>query len=368
MSIKDYIKKIIEKLLYLKDEIIWKRHISKIYRYLGIKNSDINNDLIIKHQQYWGQLKRKVNPKWFQVYSFITKNPEIYYVPENIYFNLIEVKLNNRKLALAYADKNFYELFYDNTWIFPETILRNINGLFYDKGYTLLNINNESAHQYFDKYEKFLVKPSIDSGGGKKIQLFLRQNDYFINSQNQRFTLDYVKNHFGDNFIIQNYIHQNNFLSQFNSTSVNTIRIFTYRSVITDEVIPLHAVLRIGKKGNFIDDQNVGGVACYINENGKLRDFATDIFGEKYYKFNGIVFAEMEEVPKVREMKQYAVQFAPQNIHSRVMGFDFTIDSGDTIKLIEINHLWTGINFFQMNSSSVFGKYTDEVIHYCKNN
>lgn len=366
--LKDYIKKILKTLLYYKDEIIWNRHINKIYRHLGIKNSDINNDLIIKHQQYWGQLKKKVNPKWFQVYSFITGNPDIHYIPENIYFSIIEEKLNNRKLALAYADKNFYEKFYDKIGFCPETILRNIDGVIYDKHYRLLNVNEDTLKQFLSKYQKFLIKPSTDSGGGRKIQLFTKVGEHFISTKNEQLSLDYLKNSFGDNYIIQNYIQQCEFLAQFNSSSVNTIRIFTYRSVLTDEVIPLHAVLRIGKSGNFIDDQNIGGVACRIIDDYRLNEYATNYFGDKCYEYNGISFSKINNMPKVKEMKEIAAFYAPQNIHSRVMGFDFTVDVKNNIKLIEINHLWTGINFFQMNGAPVFGKYTDEVVHFCKNN
>ena len=348
--------------------MIWGRHVNKIYRHLRIKKTDIDKELVLKHRLYWGQLKRNVNPKWFQVYSYITDNPEIYYIPENIYFNIIEEKLNNRKLALAYADKNFYEVFYDNKEIFPESIIRNIDGVFYNREYKLININEKILNEYLSTYQKILLKPSTDSGGGKKIHLFFKQNDRFINSQNHSLTLDYLKYHYNENFVIQNYIQQSEYLAQFNSSSVNTIRIFTYRSVVTDDIIPLHTVLRIGKKGNYIDDQNVGGVACKINDNYRLNDYATDILGKKYYKYNGIIFAEMKEIPKVEEMKNYAALNAKKNIHSRVMGFDFTLDINDNIKLIEINHLWTGINFFQMNGSSVFGKYTDEVVQFCKNN
>ena len=368
MNLKPVIKKIVKKLLYLKDEVVWWKHINRVYRHLGVKNSAVDHELVIKHQQYWGQLKKRVNPKWLKVYCHITGNHDIRYIPENIYFSLIEEKLNDRKLALAYGDKNFYELFYNQTEIFPETILRNINGLFYSKEYKLLDINEKSLKQFLQKYQKLLIKPSVDSGGGRKIQLFQGENDRFVNNENQNLTLEYLKQHFGTNYIIQNYIQQSEYLSQFNSSSVNTIRVFTYRSVVTDEIIPLHAVLRIGKKGNFIDDQNVGGVACRLNDGTGLNDYATNYFGEKFFNFNGITFSDIKEIPKVKEMKEIAIIFAKRNIYSRVMGFDFTLDISENIKLIEINHLWTGINFFQMNGASVFGKYTDEVVHFCKNN
>lgn len=366
--LKQKIKRIINKVLYYKAEFIWGRHISKVYKHLGIKKGNVNTELINKHQNYWKQLKDDVNPKWFQVYTSITDKPDIHYVPENIYFNIIEEKLNNRRLAIAYGDKNLYETFYSEKEIFPETIIRYIDGVFYSNDYKLLHFMEESFQNYLTTFTKFLIKPSTDSGGGKKIELFSKIDNYFVSSESEKLTLNYLKKNFEDNFIIQNYLKQSDHLSKFNSTSVNTIRVFTYRSVKTDEVFPLHAVLRIGKKGNFIDDQNVGGVACKINEDNYLNKYATDMYGKKYYSYNDIVFAEMEKVPQIDKMKKYAAELAKKNIHSRVIGFDFTIDNNEQVKLIETNHLWGGINFFQMNGSSVFGKYTDEVVEFCKNN
>lgn len=365
---KQYIKQIIKRLLYFKDEIIWNRHINKVYKRLAVKKGVINHELIVKHKKYWGRLKKRVNPKWFEVYSFITENHDILYVPENIYFNQIEPKLNNRELALAYADKNIYEMFLYRKDIFPETILRNIGSLFYDKDYVFLKLDEKSLQKILLGFQKFLIKPAVDSGGGRKIQLFSKDGDYFSSSDGKKLTLNYLKQEFGQDYIIQNYIQQCDFLSRFNPTSVNTIRIFTYRSVLTDEVIPLHAVLRIGKKGNYLDDQNIGGVACRISEDSSLNKYATNYWGEKFYEFNGVIFDEIRHVPKVDEMKHIVIELAKKNIHSRVMGFDFTIDNYDNIKLIEINHLWTGINFFQMNGASVFGKYSDEVVEFCRNN
>jgi hypothetical protein len=366
--IKDRIKSAVEKLLYIKSEFGWRKRISKVYKYLNVNKSQISDDLIKKHQQYWQQLKKDVNPKWFLTYSYISESPDIFYIPENIYFNNIEPKLNNRKLAQAYGDKNFYEVFYDCKDVFPETIIRNIDGFFYNSEYQLLNLDERTLTDHLRNYRKILIKPSIESGGGKKILLFTKENDKFITNEQQILSLEFLKKHFRKNYIIQNYIRQSQILAQFNPTSVNTIRVFTYRSVLTDEVIVLHAVLRIGGKGNYLDDQGFGGIACKITENNKLNYYATDINGRKHYESNGIKFSDVNEISQVGEMKNFAAQIARKNIHTRVIGFDFALDIDNKIKLIEINNLFTGINFFQMNSSSVFGKYTDEVVQFCKNN
>lgn len=366
MNLKQHIKNFIKSVQLIKDDFIWNRHISKVHKRLNINSSNLEKELISRHVQYWKQLKKKVNPKWFEVYYHITNNPDIRFAPEDIYFGRIENKLNNRELVLAYADKNFYDLFYQAPDLFPKTLLRNIDGFFYDKDYNPINIDNTSIDQFLSSCQKIIIKPSVDSGGGRKICLFTKKDKNFYDKNNQVLELDFLKKNFARNYLIQEYLSQNEYLAKFNDSSVNTIRIFTYRSVKNDQVHALHAVLRIGKKGNYLDDQNVGGVACKINDDLTLNNFATNYFGEKFEEFNGIKFSSAGKVPFVNEIKQLAVNLAIKNIHSRVIGFDFTIDSQNQIKLVEINHLWTGINFFQMNGDPVLGKFTDEVVEFCK--
>jgi Sugar-transfer associated ATP-grasp len=362
--IKNVIINLVNRSLYIKSEFSWNRKIDEIYKHLKIKKQSFDPALISKHKKYWGQLKKNVNSKWFEVYTHITGNPDIYYVPENIYHNIIEAKLNNRKLAYAYRDKNFYEIFYDRKDIFPEVPLRNINGFFYDKNYRLIKPDDIELHSILDQYNKLLIKPATESGGGKRIQLFQKEGNKFISNNGEELSIVYLKNGYRINYLVQNYIKQHSFFRQFNSSSVNTIRIFTYRSVLTDEIHVLHAVLRIGKPGNFIDDQGAGGIACFIDENAKLKNYATDKLGNKYYESNGIKFSNAEIVPKIGGMKEIAVYAAEKNFHSRLMGFDFCLDENENIKLIEINNQYAGINFFQMNAASVFGNYTDEIIEF----
>lgn len=366
MDLKQNIKKSIKRALLVKDDFLWNRHINKVHRHLKIGRDQIDPKLISAHVKYWSQLKKKINTKWFEVYYFITQNPDPRFAPENIYFGIVEDRLNNRELVLAYADKNFYEMYYQIPNLFPHTILRNIDGFLYDNAYNLLEYNDRTLDKYLSGHLKIIVKPSVDSGGGRKIRLFSKNNNGFYDENGKRLDLHLLCEQFEKNYIIQEYLVQSKYLSRFNDSSVNTIRIFTYRSVKTDEVHALHAVLRIGKKGNYLDDQNVGGVACRINNDSTLNNFATNYFGEKFDEFNGIIFSGLDRVPQVNDMKQIAVQLAAKNIHSRVIGFDFTVDHQNNIKLVEINHLWTGINFFQMNGVPVLGEFTDEVIELCK--
>lgn len=365
------IKKIFQfsfnRLRLIKSELILSAQIKKTLKGLDTSDTQISEVDLKSHKGYWSGLKKNVNTDWFRVYTSINKYPDVKYVPENIYFNIIEGKLNNRSLLPSYGDKNFYELYYDDLDLFPVNIIRNIDGMYYDKEYRMLDSTEEMISDKLKGYDSVIVKPSIDSGGGKKILLF-KLKDGVLQNNNEILSKNLLERKLHSNFLIQECIQQSEYLSNFNKTSVNTIRIFTYRSVKDDKVIPLHSVLRFGKEGNVIDDQNLGGLACGIDENNKLNEYATDINGMKYYDHNKKSFSEFEEVPKLSQMKDYAVKLAKKNIHARVLGFDFTLDETGSIKLIEINYLWIGINFFQMNGSSVFREYTDEVINYCIEN
>lgn len=365
---KNSIKKIYEDLRYLRSEYAYKKKINKIHRHLHINNASIDREIIKRHVDYWKHLKDNVNTKWFEVYSTVSNKPDIFYVPENIYQNVIEAKLNDRKLSFAYKDKNFYELFYDQKDIFPECIIRNINGFYFDKTYQPVKLDESIFFKTISKYNKILVKPSVDTGGGKNIELFQIENGKFINSKQQSLSLDYLRKSYNKNFLIQNYIPQDLFFARFNPTSVNTVRIFTYRSVLTDEVIILQNILRIGKKGSVVDNQAMGGISVRINENSILSDYAIDKYGNKYYDYNEIKFSQINTaVPCLDNMRSLAKCLAVKNIYSRLMGFDFCLSSDGQVKLIEINNQFAEINFFQMNGSPLFGKYTDEIVQFCKN-
>lgn len=362
---KKIIYTIINRLKYYKSEFEYKRKIALIYS--NIKPSVKDTKGIEKHVKYWSRLKKNINPKWFTVYSFLSKNNDIKYVPENIYYNVIEPKLNNRELSFSFKDKNFYDLFYEKD-VFPTNLVRNINGIFYNHNYDMLNLNNDNLVELLIPHNKIIIKPSIESGGGKNIEMFELKNDRFINDKNEELSKTYLQRNFHENYVVQKFISQDSFFTKFNETSVNTIRMYTYRSVKNDNVCVLHSLLRIGKKGSIVDNQAMGGISCIINEENNLNDYAINKFGQKFRENNNVVFSEVGAIPKLKEMKELVKKLAAKNIHSRIMGFDLCLDESGDIKVIEINNQYAEINFYQMNGSPLFGNYTDEVLDYCKNN
>jgi hypothetical protein len=368
MTINEFVKKALVWGYDYNKSRIYQKKIKTIANHLKVKNKKYNNQKLNEHITKWKKFKKNINPLWYKVYSYVLEKEDINFLPEDIYYLFIEPCLNNKQIGKAYADKNSYELLY-KSGLFPETILRNMDGKFYSDNNEILDIDDEKLEKTLRHNEKIIVKPSLDSGGGHSIELFKRQKDgKFINTIDTVLTLNYLIRTFKRNFLIQLYIEQHSFFKQFNEESVNSVRIFTYRSVISDQVHVLHSLLRAGRKGSYVDNQASGGLSCGINEKGELNKFAVDKYGNKFLTVNGKSLNNKILVPFYNEMLKTAKEIACQNKYSRLLGFDFCVDTNDNIKIIEINNVNNEINFYQMNQGSLFANYTDEVIDYCLNN
>lgn len=362
-------KRFINWALEKRNSLALNKKIKKIYGLCKSQSKTLNLDrkVLLEYKQKWGQLNTRINHKWLEVYSHISGIKSIDYVPENIYYNIVEPCLNNRSLTAAFSDKNFYRSRYNIRDLFPKTVIQNINGVFYDSGYHPLPEDDKVIFKELTQSNKIIIKPSIDSGGGRNVRLFARDgSDVFADSEGRPLTLQRLKNEYAVNFLIQEYIRQHDFFYRFNQTSVNTVRIFSYRSTSNEEIVPLHAVLRIGRAGKVVDNQASGGIACGIWPDGTLNSFAVDKWGLVYESSNSVSFSRVGNVLGFEKMLEWVKQIAPLLYYSRVNGFDFCVDQNENIRLLEINSKNIEINFMQMGTGPLFKNYTDEVIYFCR--
>ena len=355
---------------YLHRQYYIYKKISKIHKRACHGKRPENSLKLYKKQ--WSVLSRFVPSKYYEVYSSISGKDDINYVPENIFYSIIEPTLNDNSLSKAYVDKNFYDrLPFSN--LFPKTFMRNIDGTFYDSKYDCIaSFSNSELLSTLDKFHapKVIVKPSVDSMGGRRVQLFTKNKEGYKNHNGHSLCVDYLQKYFLKDYLIQEFIQQHEFYRQFNPSSLNTIRVFTYRSVKTEEVIVLHAVQRMGRKGSITDNQSGGGISCGIN-NGRLNNFAVDKKGNMYTHIDeekSLSFECVKDVYKYDEIIRKAQEVARHFYYHRILSCDFCVDENDTIRLVEINNEDMEINFLQMNNGPLFGEYTDEVIEYCRNN
>jgi hypothetical protein len=335
------------------------RKIDKLKSKGLLKNypSDSPQPLVTKYPFF-----KKSDKKWFNFFYSIYGKADIGVLPLSSYYTVIEPCLNNRLMISTIKDKNFYDLFVSDIKT-PKVLLRRINGMFYDKNYNHIELDDALLASTLNGEHQIIVKSALFSGSGRSIAVFKREGDKFLD---EKIVLDaeYLKK-FGDEFVIQQFVKQHEYFRKFNPQSNNTLRVLTYRSVKDDKIHALHSMLRIGAKGSFLDHDNLGGVSVAISDDNKLYDFALDINGNKLGSFNDIVFKDQPEVLALAEVKKIATYLAGKFFHGRLLAMDFTVNDKGEPLLLEINCWGNGISQYQMSSGSVFREYTEEVLNYC---
>ncbi len=326
-----------------------------------------SRDTVKKYKTLWAGFRSKVNSDWLKVYISISGINDYRYIPEDIYYSEIEPRLNDKTFSKADSDKNSYHKIFSNT-ILPPVLLRSISGILYTEDYKRVNDLNNFLNS-IDKDLKYIIKPSVESGGGTDVRKIEITGDRLTITP----SIPGIKNfsdlihYYKRDFIIQKYLEQHSFFRQFNKSSLNTIRIFTYRSLKDEKIVVLHRILRIGKPGSVVDNQASGGIACGISEEGLLSSFGVDKYGSKYSESNMVKFCEIGKIPFLEAIISLAEEVAGKYLYSRVLGLDFAVNEEGKIFLIEVNNINNEINFYQMNNGPLFGIYSEDVARLCLN-
>ena len=140
------------------------------------------------------------------------------------------------------------------------------------------------SYEEFEKYikdvPKFFYKPNNESCGNG-IQLI------DVACMDAREVYDIITREPG---ILDEVIIQHHTMKELNTSSVNTVRVFTFRT--NNNIYFTGAALRMGTTG-FIDNYSAGGVVASVDvKTGKTKPFAEDMHGRIYAKHpvSGVIF------------------------------------------------------------------------------
>lgn len=326
---------------------------------------DVNKQVIIEHKSKWQGLEKNVPMSFIKIYPSFTGIESPDFVPSPIFYNIIEPILNNYTYSISFADKNMYAKLFD-TSMQPAVVLRKIHGQYLDQHYQHVdNVDDKISVLVSGKDAKFIMKPAIASRGGKKIYLLQSRNGKLY-SKEQVVDKAWLEENVGDNFLIQSFVQQHPFYAKFNPSSLNTMRVYTYRSVKDEAIHVLHAMLRVGKEGSLVDNMSGGGKAIGITPGGNFNKYANSSAGEVFSKVRDVDLSDGLEVYKFDEVKKKAIEVAASQFYSRFLGFDFCVDENEQVKLIEINNIDIGVESIQRSNGPLFREFTDEVIEYCE--
>ncbi len=351
------------------------KRLSFVYTYYEClqKANRFNKNLVVRYKTTYPE-RKNYTEKWdfwdsHVSHIYLSNIASLYgkidynVVPTNIYYSYIEPTLNNIPFVTSLEDKSQLDWLY--TQHAPMVLLRNIHGNFYINGDSVNN-NQVDISGVLENVPKVVVKQAVESHGGRNIQVFERKGSVYYNKKGNSLTLDYLLSNFRSNFVVQEYVRQHPFFAQFNPSSLNTLRVMTYRSVVDNQIRVLNVTLRVGAPGSIVDNRKFGGYAIGVTPSGYLRDFGVNNKGGVAKVFNGVKLNELKRIVGIDDIEQVAIESAKIHYHASVLGFDMSYTDDNKVKIIEVNTWDLGIDNIQQANGALFHQYTDEVIEFCK--
>lgn len=326
-------------------------------------NKEIEGEKLWKEK--WSVLDSQISPLSYRIFSEYV-GCDVNILPCEVCASQIEPVLNPIEYRAIYSDKNAFDHLFgqENTC---GTILRRIDGQYYTKEYYPISLDDKMLNTILNKEEdRIIIKPSVDSDSGKGVQMIRRRGNNWYTRENTPVTIDYLKN-LGKDLIIQPYFEQSDFMKQFNPTSVNTLRIFAYRSVKDGNIYIPNAIIRIGGEGSIIDNAHGGGRFVGLTEGGKTMSIPCDFLGKRNNIHNGIDFSKQTFIiPNYDKVLEFVKTQSLAITQHHILAWDICLDKNNNPKILEINVYGFGSWVFQFSSGTTFGEFTDEIIEYVK--
>lgn len=330
------------------------KYARRFYSQRDIKNGAYKRKTLSKEQkreieEFWRPYCKlgKYDWQWFEFYNAITATPERlkYYIPESIYYPLIDAKLSNVRDCERLDDKNLYNLLFSDVRQ-PATVCRRENGLFLNNAYQL--ISRDEAKRLIRGEEEVIIKPSRNSCSGDGIQ--------FINAKTTNQELESALER--SSLVMQKIVRQHKDLSSLHPQSLNTIRIITFVNG-GGKIVPLSSVIRIGTGGARVDNAHSGGIVRGIDSDGVLRPIAHNLYGKEFE-----VPSERVEIPSYRKCVDLVCRLAPRFVEfTRLVSWDLSVDESGEPVLIEVNLSYGGVDVHQLSNGPIFGDMTEEVLN-----
>lgn len=348
-----------KRLQYFRIGNAWCNHVLSLRK----EKPKVSPEILRAYKKKWRPLSKFVSVKYPMCFADRFENPKdlVNVCPEDICHAYIEPVLNPLTTDGFYDDKNNFAKLLPKEY-FPDEWIHCIDGVLYDGDYAFVPKEKlkETLAQAGASTDRIFLKPAV-SDSGRGIVFFDWNGKDFLDKAGKT-----VWDHYQEgmrNFVIQSAFVQSDFTGQFGKTSVNTLRIITYRSVLDEQVTVPSMIMRIGKNGTFVDNAHAGGMFVGISpQKGTLGKYVSDQFGNTVRIFNGIDFSkETFVIPNFERILEFAKDVGRRIPHHRLLALDCVLDAENSPKLLEFN-----VNGFSCwFGQAPFGDKTDEIIDYC---
>lgn len=337
----------------------------RIFHSIPVKNFTLSQKQKNDIQAYWEpKLGKKISTKWHRKYTAFNRSFDVRYFPEILYSTKLEPAFNPDWITYPLSDKNLTEMLFakvlckNNMVTVPKTLTGCAGGFFFDHGRNPVSRQDclEILKQCTGEY---IIKPTQGESSGHGVRLIDMEHGIDqITGDHADDIIDLYKR----DFIVQEKIKQHDCYGKLHPTSINTIRILTYR--IDGEIRSAPAVMRIGTGGSHLDNAHAGGVFVGISDEGVLQ--------EKVYKYYCNPCTAHPDT-KI-EFNGYCLPYMPnivaaaKELHACLPGvgfvnWDFAVSEDNQIVLIESNLSCGSLWLFQIAwGMGVFRDDTDYMI------
>lgn len=275
------------------------------------------------------------------------------YIPQDLYVGYIDPHFNNLRGAKYIDNKCYYDMIFHQVPQ-PYLVAKRMNDIWVNNcGKPIDDLTMREIIS--SEREGLFVKEAQVSAGGHGV-LFVEPSDNAYD-----IIRDYSKEIKTD-IVIQRRITQHADCAKFNSSSVNSLRIYSILG--KDGRVKIYSsVLRIGVGDIKVDNYASGGVSCGITPDGHLKKFAFNKKGERVeqHPHTGVVF-EGCKIPSYDKAVELVKNTHPTISHFRSVSWDIAItENGDPL-LIEANLCRGGIDLLQLSNGPLFGDDTKAIL------
>ena len=272
------------------------------------------------------------------------------YLSMDVYYFYVIPALNRSDFKDAYLDKNIYsELF--PTVKQPRAIIKNMHGVYYRDGEQITM--EQAVDAVVNTSGELMIKPTVETCNGEGVEQIWNRGPEAIRE---------LFCHYAFNFIVQEKVRQHPALSQVNPTSLNSMRLYTYRHLDGSyEYLYPYAHLRFGGKGAIKDNVSQGGGTCLIDRNGVVDD--------KVFRFKHLEVSSLKQetgienlvIPQYQRVIDTLIAMHKRLPYFDYVGWDVTVLPDGEPLLIEFN-LAPSVEGPQMMAGPMFGDCLDEVL------
>ena len=304
---------------------------------------------------YQKMIGRSVPTYWHEYFYSRNGVFDVRYIPTCLYHSEIIYKLNNYKLRHAYVDKGIYDVWFADVNR-PKTIIKNIGGYFYDDSKA---ISPEEALARCKNMATAVSKPTQEGMWGAGVKVFSVTEG--ITDGGKR--IEDIFSSYGENFIIQERVRQHAEMNRLNPTSLNTLRVLSYRQ--DQEIYILYVVVRIGRKDKNVDNETAGGINADIDlSTGTILDCAYGTPAEKRILQTDVGTAlKGFRIPSFEKLVGTVKELHLRLPYFNIVGWDFGIDEAEEPILIEWNR---SPDLSQTAHGPAFGEMTEEIFNRLK--